>query len=436
MRLASEIRERWISMRSSLGSKTGKDTQLALSSQVLAALFGFVGNIILIRAMPVAAYGLYSLFISAFMLCAGFFHLGWIETFTRFGAKFRSDPLYSAIRNSLLARTLISAGVLASLAVAGSGWVSRVIYRREDFTPFLLVAAVGAVGLCGFSFTQCELRVRGRFRAYFVSQAGAALVRMMLIAGLAGVGWLALGPVVGVQVIVPIFFGLAAVFMRGPIPSAAAPGSLAASPVREEIFHYNRWLLVSMFSTNLIGNIDTHFLAHYHTNETISAFGVASRLTLPIFFVVSALTSAVLPRLSAAKDLSEIRLYVDRISSFLALAAAGILILVWVAPPALVWLAGEKYAGIDSLLRLQILTALVMLLAGPFGIILSALGQVRYLAAMNVLQLVVDLGLNFLWIPSMGARGAVLATLVINLIGLVAIGARVWRTLSVARSTG
>ena len=95
-------------MLAALRTRTGRDTQLVFSGQTVNAGLGFLANILLMRTLSLADYGLFSLFISALMLISGFMHFGWNETFVRFGAKYQHSPFFNALRKLLLKKTLLA----------------------------------------------------------------------------------------------------------------------------------------------------------------------------------------------------------------------------------------------------------------------------------------------------------------------------------------
>src|SRR5690606_22977699 len=99
----------------------------------------------------------------------------------------------------------------------------------------------------------------------------------------------------------------------------------------------------------------------------------------------------------------------------------------WFAPPYLVKFAGSEYTDTVPLLRLQLIVISILLLCNPVSLVLVAMGKVRNLAILNLVQLAVDLLLDFWWIPKHGAYGAVAATLAVNVVGLIYVNYAVWQ---------
>lgn len=412
-------------MISALRSRTGKHTQIVLSGEVVGAVLGFLGNLVLLRNMEVSEYGLYSLFLSSMMMISGFMHFGWIDTFVRFGSKHFHSPLFSSIQ--WYCSKKIFWGVVWAVAVVTflSPWIGPKLLQREGLELLLIASAVGAASNILFSLAQNNYRVHQQYTSLVVTKTGSSLLRF--------VAYLSFLPF---QKMIPLFWAVFLNIFSLVIFSLGFFSSLFRNwkkkepedflPLKLEMHSYNFWILISFLTTTVIGNIDLFILSHYHPNQTLGNYGAAARLTLPFQLIVSALTTALLPRLHQVTKPEDMKLYLKKVSLFLVPTVAALLLLLFLAPPLLVWLAGPSYSEIQNLIRLQILTTLVMVLANPYGLVLNAWGWSKFFALLNLFQLVLDIALDLLWIPAYGAEGAVAATLVVNIVGMLAIYLGLW----------
>ncbi len=412
-------------MISALRSRTGKHTQLVLSGEVVGAILGFLGNLVLLRNMQVSDYGLYSLFLSSMMMISGFMHFGWIDTFVRFGSKHFQSSLFSSIQWYCCKK--IFWGVIWAIVLVTflSPWIGPKLLKREGLEFFLIASAVGAASNILFSLAQNNYRVHQQYSSLVVTKTGSSLFR--LLAYLSFLPFQKLIPLfwaVTLNILSLVFFSLG--LLSSLVKNRKKKETEDFLPLKLEMHSYNFWILISFLTTTVIGNIDLFILSHYHPNQTLGNYGAAARLTLPFQLIVSALTTALLPRLHQVTKPEEMTLYLKKVSFFLVPAVAALLLLLFLAPPLLVWLAGPSYSEIQNLLRLQILTTLVMVLANPYGLVLNAWGWSKFFALLNLFQLALDIGLDLLWIPNYGAEGAVAATLVVNIVGMLAIYLGLW----------
>lgn len=409
-----------------LKSKTGKDTLLTLLGQVLSAVLGFLFNIVLMRKLSVSEYGLFSLFMSSFMLLSGVIHFGWLETYVRFGAKYFGTPSFRLIRSYVLNKTLLVSTIFTLIVVVLVPTISKSIYKREDFIYYGLVAVLFAFINNLYSFVLNEFRVRGGFRGYFYYQVGSSFLKLILVLFLVSLGLFNLQSTVAVLLFITVFFLLfskiALKYFNPATPvfdSAGTNGSGLSEELRAEIRSYNGWLLISMLTVTIIGNIDSHIIAHYHDNQMLAHFGITGRLTLPINFIILSLTVTLQPKLSAFSDHSKISFYFSRLKLFLIPMIFVLLLCLWLAPSVLIWIAGEQYTGITLLLRMQILLCILQLLANPVGLVLYAWGFSKLFAALNFIQMALQLIFDLLWIPRYGAVGALGTSLLVHFVGIV-----------------
>jgi O-antigen/teichoic acid export membrane protein len=404
--------------RSALLTRTGKHTALVFFGQVINAGIGFSLNILLLRKLGVGEYGIFSLFNSSLMLLAGFFHMGWIETYVRFGAKHLEAPLFLSLRWLIFRRFVIASAILTVLGILLSSWAADRFYHRADFSNGLRLAVLGAFATGLFSFILNDCRVRGNFWNFFKVQTGSTLLRFMVCAGALAAGVLNLSWVIGSYSLVPLVFGVSGLFWPKTGICWERGNEKIDPPIVREMSVYNRWLLVSLFTTNLIGNVDSQIIAHYQDNLALSMYGAVGRLTLPISFLVTAISTTLLPRLSSAKSSWEVRFYLSRLKLFLIPLSILVLICAVAAPPLLIRLAGPSYDSIGPMLRIQILCNLIVLVTNPLGLVIYAWGWSWLFAYLNLAQLAVDLALCFWWIPKAGPMGAIWTNVVVNLLGL------------------
>ncbi|MBI3558089.1 MAG: oligosaccharide flippase family protein [Deltaproteobacteria bacterium] len=419
-------------IRMSLTSRMGQAAQLVILGQVLNGMLGFGINVLMIRRLSIDDYGLFSLFNSTMILLTGFMHFGWLETFVLFAARYRESEHLKLLRQVVFNKIMFFSLLFTAATFLFSPLLIWKIYHRPNFLPFLLAAAVGAWTSTLFNFTMIYHRALEKFGEYFRGQVLATLVRVMLCVFLIPLGYFNLSWVAAVYVFAPLLF-------CGPALQPARnifkvrPRRLNPK-VYQELYDYNKWIVAASILFMLTGNINAQILAKYHDNASLSDFGVISRLTLPIYFVLAGITTTALPRLSASPEHAMIKNYLRRLMEFLIPAAIVIAVLGWYSPPVVNWIAGAKYGNLATLFRLQVAVVLLTFLSSPVALILSAWGRSRTLLFLNITQLAVNIVAGFWWIPVYGARGAVLVNLAVNAVGLVLVYALVAYELKFGRS--
>ena len=395
----------------------GQATQLIVLGQVFNGALGFGLNVLLIRRLSVDDYGLFSLFSSTMILLTGFMHFGWLETFVVFGSKYRDSDHFKFLRQVVFNKIMFFSAIFTLGTFLLSHALIWKVYHRANFLPFLLAAAIGAWSNTIFNFTMIYYRALEKFKEYFRGQVASTLLRASFCVGLVLIGNFTLGWIAAAYVIAPLLFCAAAL---QPARNMFKVRTRRLNPkIYTELSDYNKWIVASTILFMLTGNINAQILAKYHDNASLSDFGVISRLTLPIYFVLGGITTTMLPHLSASPEHAMIKYYLRRLMEFLIPGAIIIAVLGWYSPPLVHWIAGAKYGNLATLFRLQVAVVLLTFLNAPVSLILSAWGRSRTLTVMNVIQLGINIIAGFWWIPVWGARGAVLVNLLVNAIGLV-----------------
>jgi O-antigen/teichoic acid export membrane protein len=402
-----------------LTTKTARDAQLVLFSQLLSGVVGFTANLVLIRCLSVRDFGLFSLFNSMFMLLGGLLHLGWADTYVRFGAIHRQEPFFPSLQRRALAGTILGSSLIsAALFVFAPHVVERLYHRPEALTIFRASVIVAALNTWILFFLS-DFRVQSKYRALAGMNVGPQVLRLIALAMLFLGGALTLQSTISVYAFVSLVFCAicAAIFLKSkPVFGAA---QLVPTALRKDIRNYNGWLLFNLVSFTLIGNIDAQILAYYKANQTIAEFSVAGRLTLPFYMVVMAINTAVLPRISASHTERDLRAVLSKLSLVLVPLSAALAAVTLFGVPLILKIAGPQYAGITTLMRLQLLCTLLVILWYPLSTILLGMGRAKSIAILSFTQLLIDIALDLAWIPSAGAEGAVRSSVVIHLLGLI-----------------
>jgi O-antigen/teichoic acid export membrane protein len=401
-------------------TKAGRDTALVFSAQFGNAVLGLIFNILLIRMLSTENYGIFILVSSLMMLVSGIAHFGWVDSYVPFGSNYLKTTSFKAIQFFFLKRTLICSAAFCLVMMLLTPWIQKNIYLRSNLTYYMIAALLGAFFSCIYSFIGNDYRVKQKFKKFSTLQLSLTSFRIVLCLLLLVFHVFTLKTAIAVLVLTPLgslFLALKELDVPSMVQSSETTS--VSKELKTEMWHYNKWIFGSIFMANIIGNIDSHIIAHYHANETLSAFGAAGRLTLPIQFMISALTTTMLPKLSANQSDKTVYYYLSSLKYIFVPITILIGAAIAFAPPLLIWVAGSKYHGIETLLRLQIFSTLIVFLVNPVGLVLYAWGWSKWFTILNALQLVVDIVLDLLWIPKYGAIGAVLATATVNLIGLV-----------------
>ncbi len=156
-------------------------------------------------------------------------------------------------------------------------------------------------------------------------------------------------------------------------------------------------------------------------------YSVATRFTLPLTIVLGALNTALWPRASALISLSKTTEMIGktfRLSVMVAFAGLCYAILVPLATP---YIFGPTYGKGILLGQILCLRYCISILICPIGVIGYSLGLVKVYWWINVLQLIVVVVVNAIFLPQVGAMGAALALIANEILGFTLAAYFIWR---------
>jgi O-antigen/teichoic acid export membrane protein len=155
------------------------------------------------------------------------------------------------------------------------------------------------------------------------------------------------------------------------------------------------------------------------SNET-AAFGVAASIAFGLLIVPNAITTALLPRLSAERDLPGVvdctrrTLTWTLVVAVLLSAAAAVAV-----PVGLPFALGGEYADAGAPFALLCIGLPFIAASGVIGTALLSVGKLRPLGAQVAASLAVNLVVLAVLVPFLGAIGAALATVACETVGLL-----------------
>lgn len=174
-------------------------------------------------------------------------------------------------------------------------------------------------------------------------------------------------------------------------------------------------------ATTIYTNLDNVMLGFMTGNESVGYYNAAVKIKGILVALVTSLGSVLLPRVSYYIQHGQ-REEFQRISrkalNFVFIAAAPLsLFFILFAKNGVFFLSGTAYTG--SIIPMQIImpTVLFIGLTNIMGIqVLVPLGKERFVLYSEIAGAVVDLVLNWILIPRMGAAGAAIGTLIAEIV--------------------
>jgi len=419
------------------GSREDDQTGRQMSFTVLASIVGmalrYVSAVLTTRVLGAALFGSYVQAQTITQLLSTSATLGLSPGVVPFVARERLAEDVQRLRGTVratLAVALVSSVLIAAALLLLAPWLAGSVFDDPALeqvlrwlAPMVVLAALLLTTLAvvqGFKAMRVHAFV-GSVVTVVATLAGL-VVTVSLDFGLHGVLVATLlGPATGLAC------GLW--FIQAHVPGALRPSAPSAPwPVRSLVT--TCWpLLGTGLITFALSSLDILMLGVLSQSGEVGVYGAAARL-LPAVFVVhmsaAQLFYAHASERYVAGDMQGVGALYKRTGRWSIWSALGTAMLMVIWGREILGLFGPEFAAGGSVLAVLALGHAAVALTGSCGKALIAMGRLRQNMCNVATMLVLNVALNFLWIPEHGALGAAFATLAARAFVRLAQALQVW----------
>jgi O-antigen/teichoic acid export membrane protein len=381
-----------------------QDILSVLGSNVVVTLCSLAIGVILSRLLGAAGFGMYSSIIVVPVIVIGFTQLG-IRRSAIYHIGLKKDPennIVSALFILLLLSSVLSILIctLVYLYSESSTYNPLLIGIVFLTIPFLL----GNVFAGGFFLGKEQIR-----RANYLNAAPTAINLVFVILFVLFLRWSVLGAFIAVSLanLVTFFFVARTLIVRDHYRITwKYHEHLMKSMVRLGIMN-----AVAIFIMQLNYRTDILMLKRMSTLEQVGFYSIATQIAEQLWHIPYAIETIIMSRSANTKDdvfVNKTVASIFRVS--LLIGILGCLVLFFVSPFLIPLIFGSEYVQSVPLIQ-AILPGILLLVA--FRILNSRLigmGKPQNAIWTFLPALLLNIGLNLLWIPKYGALGSAWAT--------------------------
>lgn len=370
----------------------------------------FIAVLIVSRHLGPASFGVVGVFNSIVVLIIGVTDLGLNTTSIRLISEYREqDPKKGAITMNVIVRLELMVGAL--ILVVGAIFATRIAnlvggqhYLVAVRLGFVAGAFASVAAFFGPFFVSYRLYVKNALLnlSSFVARTGLILLLLATSA-------LTLTKIMAVYTIVPLLF-LVVGFYFIPRDFLIPTNRPQRSKAYRDVFHYSKWIFLSMVATGVISRLDILFIARYQGSQQTGYYYAAQQLIAIMPLVVAALSTVLLQRISQLKS-SQYRTYLRRAFGAIVLLEVALLPVLLLAPFGFHLIFGAAFTQAAAPFRLLFISQLVTLLTIPLSVWFLRIGQPRKITVATAGQFATSLVLYIILIPRYGLIGASSAVL-------------------------
>lgn len=395
--------------------KAIKETAIVTIGSLINGASLFLLNIILARIIDKNSFGAFSLSLLALNTAGEISDFGLNSGLLRFAPYYISsnqrEKLHQLIKTIWSWRVSLSA-ILTAGGIVFAYPISKYIFGQQLITQYLMFVSLGVGGVIMLGFTVTYLQASQKFFASAVTQSLKGLMRLVLFGIAAFSGLRSLYVFLGIYIVVPWvlyifnFRYLPADFRKIIIDSEVK------RQLHSQLAKFSFWLTMTSLIAILAGKLDQIMISHYLGLAEVAVFTVAWQLIQVFPVIYGAAISVLMPKMSGVQTKNDLIIFIKRISKYALMTAFIIGIFLYPSKFLILLLFGEKYREAMPLFLLLSYGMLFNIISIPFSIGVTLYNKTHLTTVSAVIQLILVLLCNFIFIPRYGIMGVGYTTVI------------------------
>lgn len=179
------------------------------------------------------------------------------------------------------------------------------------------------------------------------------------------------------------------------------------------IFPYGVKSYLSCLITYLLLRIDVLMMNYFLDSREVGLYSLAVNLSDMLYIFSSSVSTVLFPQLSKFNSTKERAILLRKVFTHIIPLVAGAALMLWVSAEFVIKvLFGEDYIGSIPLLRILVVASFLWGISGYLFNFLSAEDNLMPTIIVPIIALLVNLGLNSIFIPLYGGAGAAVASVI------------------------
>lgn len=400
-----------------------RGSSLLLLGKFISVGINFLAQVLVVRYLTRDDYGSWAYALAIVAFFQGFSSLGLRRAITRFIPIYHEHEEYEKLFGTILLTVgtilAVSALVIGALYVSPET-ISHLVSGEDK--PVLLVmilifmVPVNAIDEMLIGMFACFDNSRAIFFRKFLVAPGIKLVVVLLLMLFGStVTFLAYGYLLG-NLMAIVMYGWMLLRLFRKIGLLRRFSFKNITIPAKELFAFTIPLLTSDLVSVLMHSSDTLMLAFFHDTAEVALYQVilpASAFNKLVMMSFALLYTPVAARLYAKKDYAGINKLYWQTAIWTGVLSFPLFAMTFsMAKSLTVALYGARYESSWVFLQLLSFGYYFNVVTGFNGLTLKVLGKLRYVVIINVVAVALNVGLNLLFIPRLGALGASIATAV------------------------
>jgi O-antigen/teichoic acid export membrane protein len=398
-------------------TETLKDVSIMTIATGISALLAALFFILVARLTNPEKLGIFSLATAASFMFADIFDVALNASLVRFVSRElnKEKSLEDKYLKFVFKLKILVAIGLIVLIFFFKKPISKLVFGNP-LEQIILLVGVGTGFHLIFTFTIAHLQAR---KLFFKAAQSLVLLPTIRLIGLLIVVVLRQVTVVNLlyAYFVSTLLAIIPVMLMAPRKYFQATNEYS---IARKFFRYNLPLTTGFSLSAVSGRVDNFILANLASSVAVGFYSAAFRLFSPLQFLVGSLATVFAPRFASFSNKEQAKIYLKK-TILLAITLTSLLLLAYPLAPFIIrTLFGDDFLPSVPSLRILLFGFSIFSLQTPFiSVIMYYFSKPKVFALISLVQLILIITLNLLFIPRLAQVGAALAFLVTQIIILI-----------------
>lgn len=394
-------------------SPAAKSITVVFIGNAISAILSFAGTVLIARVLGPEVYGLIAICLAVMATISEYGDLGISASLTRlvsYHIKKGSNHADSLLRSAFILQVSISL-----LLIGGGYFISPILanafFRRPELIPLFRLTFLAISGIIIGNFVITVLQTRQKFYKMVVVQTLPNLFKIIGFAILFYLQQLFASSVLIVYILgfyISFLIGFSLIpksFLRGP----------RNKPAFREIFHFSKWVIISVICYGLYRRIDVLMLGRFLSPDQVGVYAAVLQLTIPVAMLSSSATTVLFPKASAIGKRAQLRALFKKTMSLVLIVVIILFPFAFLGKYLIPLFYGDQYLSGAIIFPFLFLQAIVRVLRGPFNVFAYAVNKPNIYTFTDIGRIIVSAALLYVTIPRYGIIGAALTVLLVTI---------------------
>ncbi len=382
-------------------SQTARHSYITVFGAGINVFLGFVFTIIVARSLGPADFGTFSVISSLILIFLSFSDLGTISSANRFLPTASEENKEKIIKIVYLVNFVIASLMTIFLFLTATP-LSEVVFKTKNFSSIIALSSPAILGLCLWTVGLGVLYAKREFLRGVLVDTSAVIFKIGAVFLVILFYKLNLFSTILAFAYTPFLtLILAFIFISPKFFSTSVPKELV-----RQIFSFSVWIFLARIAIAILGQVDNIMLVRLADETATGLYAAANRITFVFPVMINGLSVVLMPRFASFNRIEDAKKFLRKIMAVTILFIAPIALLFSVSDPLVFWIYGASYTAASEVFRFLLLRTIFFLAAtGPLTMLVYFFGSSKTFAVLSILQLLILVVANIIFIPQFGAAG-------------------------------